>query len=102
MNQSSSKKEEGNKEKESEAIHSISEILQTGLNKRSIAILTELIELGIEPESLVDGNYRLCQRFLLTSCSQRSELCLTRFAVKIVEHALHHRSVSLLVIVTPA
>ena len=55
MNQSTSKKEESNKEKESDAIHSISEILQTGLNKRTIAVLTDLIELGIEPESLVDG-----------------------------------------------
>jgi Mitotic-spindle organizing gamma-tubulin ring associated len=55
MNQSTSKKEEGNKDKESDAIHSISDIMQTGLNKRTIAVLTELIELGIEPESLVDG-----------------------------------------------
>jgi hypothetical protein len=55
MNQSTSKKEESNKDKESDAIHSISDIMQTGLNKRTIAVLTELIELGIEPESLVDG-----------------------------------------------
>jgi Mitotic-spindle organizing gamma-tubulin ring associated len=58
MNQSTSKKEESSKEKESDAIHSISDIMQTGLNKRTIAVLTELIELGIEPESLVDGKSR--------------------------------------------
>lgn len=72
MNQSTSKKEESNKEKESDAIHSISEILQTGLNKRTIAVLTDLIELGIEPESLVDGKPGRLHENLVTSWSHKN------------------------------
>ena len=41
--------------KEIDALYSLSEILQTGLNKRTITIIADLIQSGIEPESLVDG-----------------------------------------------
>ena len=41
--------------KEIDALYSLSEILQTGLNKRTITVIADLIQSGIEPESLVDG-----------------------------------------------
>lgn len=39
-----------------EEVHNLSLILQTGLNKRALAILLELLESGVHPESLADGN----------------------------------------------
>jgi hypothetical protein len=42
--------------KEIDSIHSISTVLQTGLDKRTIKILADLIESNIDPESLADGN----------------------------------------------
>jgi len=39
---------------EIEALHSISSILQCGLNKRTLAVLLELIEAGVHPEALAD------------------------------------------------
>ena len=41
---------------EVEAMFQISSTLDTGLDKRTIAILLELIECGIHPEALADGN----------------------------------------------
>ena len=38
-----------------EAMYGISKTLNTNLDRRSIAILLELLELGIHPESLADG-----------------------------------------------
>ena len=55
MDHSNQNKGISNRVKESEALSSISDILQTGLNKRALVILRDLIESGIEPESLVDG-----------------------------------------------
>lgn len=45
----------GDLTKEIDSIHSISTILQTGLDKRTIKILADLIESNIDPESLADG-----------------------------------------------
>jgi len=42
---------------EIEQLHSLASILQTGLNKRVIALLLELLESGIHPESLADGKW---------------------------------------------
>jgi hypothetical protein len=44
-----------NQTKEIDSIHSISTVLQTGLDKRTIKILADLIESNIDPESLADG-----------------------------------------------
>jgi hypothetical protein len=55
MDQAAHNKGETNQAKEIEALNSISEILQTGLNKRTVALLVGLVERGIDPESLVDG-----------------------------------------------
>jgi hypothetical protein len=55
MDQAAHNKGETNQAKEIEALNSISEILQTGLNKRTLAVLVDLVESGIDPESLVDG-----------------------------------------------
>lgn len=41
---------------EIELIYSLSKTLNTGLDRRVVKILIELLELGIQPESLVDGN----------------------------------------------
>ena len=43
---------------EVENMHTIANILGTKLDRRSIAILLELLEYGIHPESLADGKYR--------------------------------------------
>ena len=40
---------------EVEALYNLSRTLNAGLNRRSLAILLELMEEGINPESLVDG-----------------------------------------------
>ncbi len=42
---------------EIETVHSIATILGTGLNRKALAVLLELIELGVHPESLSDGNF---------------------------------------------
>lgn len=55
MDRGSSVKGDASETREIDALHSISEILQTGLNKRTITIIADLIKSGIEPESLVDG-----------------------------------------------
>lgn len=44
---------------EIECLNSLSTTLQTGLSKRAIAILLELIESGVHPESLVDGKLKV-------------------------------------------
>ncbi len=41
--------------KEIETVHSIATILNTGLNRKVLAILLELIESGVDSESLADG-----------------------------------------------
>ena len=41
---------------EIELIYSLSKTLNTGLDRRVVKILIDLLELGIQPESLVDGN----------------------------------------------
>lgn len=43
--------------KEIETLHSISTLLHTGLNRKMLAVLLELIESGVDPESLVDGKF---------------------------------------------
>jgi hypothetical protein len=43
------------REREIEAIHAIATTLQTGLDRRTIAILIELIEDNFDPESIADG-----------------------------------------------
>jgi hypothetical protein len=40
---------------EVEAIYNLAKTLNTGLDRRVLAILLELVELGVHPESLVDG-----------------------------------------------
>ena len=57
MDHSNQSKFNSNRVKESEALSSISDILQTGLNKRILAVLRELIESGVEPDSLLDGQF---------------------------------------------
>ena len=37
-----------------DALHSISSILQTGLDKRTTSVLVELLERGVDPGSLAD------------------------------------------------
>ena len=39
---------------EIESIFTMSRILQTGLDRRTIAVLLELIEAGVHPEALAD------------------------------------------------
>jgi len=43
-----------NRGDEVDSIHKLSTLLQTGLNKRTIALLIQLIENGYDPESLGD------------------------------------------------
>lgn len=40
---------------EIETIYSLAKILNTGLDRRVVAALLELLELGVHPESLADG-----------------------------------------------
>lgn len=40
---------------EVEALYHLSKTLNTGLDRRAIAIVLELIEMGVNPESIVDG-----------------------------------------------
>lgn len=42
---------------EVESLYRLSRIMNTGLNRRVISILLELLELGIHPDSLVDGEF---------------------------------------------
>ena len=44
-----------NRSKEIESLFKISNILDCGLDRRSIGILFELIESGVHPEALADG-----------------------------------------------
>jgi hypothetical protein len=43
--------------KDVESLHVIASILNTGLNRKVLAVLLELIESGVNPESLVDGEF---------------------------------------------
>ena len=43
-----------NRGEEIDSLHKLSTLLQTGLNKRTIALLIQLIENGYDPESLGD------------------------------------------------
>lgn len=43
-----------NRGEEVDSLHKLSTLLQTGLNKRTIALLLKLIEEGYDPESLGD------------------------------------------------
>ena len=43
-----------NRGDEVDSIHKLSTLLQTGLNKRTIALLIQLIENGYDPEALGD------------------------------------------------
>lgn len=40
---------------EVDSLHAISLILNSGLDKKSVKILIELIERGVDPESLAEG-----------------------------------------------
>lgn len=40
---------------EIESLYNISQMLETGLDKRMIAILVELLEAGVHPESIAEG-----------------------------------------------
>ena len=42
---------------EVEAVYGLAKLLNTGLDRRVLAILLELIELGVHPDSLVDGMF---------------------------------------------
>ena len=59
MEQTSNSEDDSKNNKEIDTIHSISNILQTGLSRSSVAVIASLIESGIDPESLVDGEYEL-------------------------------------------
>jgi mitotic-spindle organizing protein 1 len=43
-----------NRGEEVDSLHKLSTLLQTGLNKRTIALLLQLIEEGYDPEALGD------------------------------------------------
>lgn len=45
----------GAKGKEVELMYQISKILGTGLDRQALAIVKELIEVGVHPESIADG-----------------------------------------------
>lgn len=46
---------------EVEAVYNLSTFLNTGLDRRSLAILLELMEMGVHPESLADcKNFEGC------------------------------------------
>lgn len=51
---------------EVEALYSLAKTLNTGLDRRVLAILLELVELGVHPESLVDGETVIDQNFYVT------------------------------------
>ena len=55
MDKSSESESDITNNKEIDALHSISKVLETGLNRRTVAVIASLIESGIDPESLVDG-----------------------------------------------
>ena len=40
---------------EIESLHIISSMLNTGLDRRQVAVIVEMLELGVHPESLVEG-----------------------------------------------
>jgi len=41
---------------EVELLYNISKILSTGIDRKAIAVIIELIEMGIDAESIADGN----------------------------------------------
>lgn len=42
---------------EVESLYHLSSLMNTGLDRRVISILLELLELGVHPDSLVDGKH---------------------------------------------
>jgi hypothetical protein len=40
---------------EIEALYNLARTLNTGLDRRALALLLELLEIGIQPDSIVDG-----------------------------------------------
>lgn len=46
---------------EVEALYGLAKILNTGLDRRVLALLLDLVELGVHPESLVDGT---CSKYI--------------------------------------
>lgn len=49
---------------EVETVHAMSTIVHAGLSRSVIAVLLELIELGVDPESLADGKLFAISRVL--------------------------------------
>jgi hypothetical protein len=47
---------------EIEALNALSKLLNTGLDRRVLSVLLELLEMGVNPESLVDGKHRMKYR----------------------------------------
>lgn len=45
---------------EIEALYNLSRLMNTGLDRRVLSILLELLELGVHPDSLVDGKFHQC------------------------------------------
>jgi len=41
--------------REVEALYNLSRLMNTGLDRRVLSILLELLDLGVHPDSLVDG-----------------------------------------------
>jgi hypothetical protein len=51
---------------EIEALYSLARTLNTGLDRRALALLLELLEIGVHPDSLVDGKKTLSSYMHLT------------------------------------
>jgi hypothetical protein len=64
------------REKEINAIHNLASTLQTGLDRRTIAVLLELVERNIDPESIADGSfiYLFVETITLSNCAQHITL----------------------------
>ena len=68
---------------EVESLYNLSKIMNTGLDRRVISILLELLELGVHPDSLVDGEsyfssssfYPNHQYMFLSHSCRRSSIC---------------------------
>ena len=43
------------KDQENELLHAITSLFNTGLDRNAVAVLTDLLQFGIHPESLADG-----------------------------------------------